>query len=101
MIDNVNTAAIISAGMFHLKDKLGVLDTETFIAAIRNEHFDYTKWRRDNLCAGMSLREINDAAAEFGAAHPRPPLRHEGLTRPPYAAQKGPLSAVPPTKKSP
>ena len=99
MIDNVNTAAIISAGMFHLKEKLGVLDTETFIAAIRNEHFDYTKWRRDNLCAGMSLREINDTAAEFSAAYPRPPLRHEGLL--PYAAQGGQLSVAPPTKKSP
>jgi len=77
MIDNANAAAIISAGMFHLKEKLGVLDTETFIAALRNEHFDYTEWRRENMCAGMSLREINDAAAEFAVAHPRPPIRGE------------------------
>jgi hypothetical protein len=74
---DVTTAAIIDAGMFWLREKLGVLETESFIAAIRNEHFDYTEWRRDNLFSGMTLEEINEAAARFSSGNPRPRLRGE------------------------
>jgi hypothetical protein len=74
---DVNTAAIIDAGMYWPREKLGVLEAESFIAAIRNEYFDYTEWRRDNLFRGMTLEEINEAAAKFSSENPRPRLRGE------------------------
>jgi hypothetical protein len=77
MPSNENTSAIVSAGMFLLKEKLGVLDAETFIAAIRNDHFDYTEWRKENLFAGMTAEEIHNAAVEYAKTHQRPPLRDE------------------------
>ena len=30
-----------------------------------NRLFDYTKWRRDNLCVGMSIDEIDDEAMKL------------------------------------
>jgi len=60
-----STAAIMNTGMSHLLEKLGVLDTEIFISTLLRESFDYTKWRRDNLYAEMSLRELNQKAAQF------------------------------------
>jgi hypothetical protein len=63
MID-VATSAIMSAGMKCLKEKLGVVEAEIFITAIKEESFDYTEWRRDNLWPGMSLEEILEKAAE-------------------------------------
>jgi hypothetical protein len=74
---DVTTAAIIDAGMYWLREKLGVLEAESFIAAVKNEHFDYTEWRRDNLFKGMTLEEINEAAAKFSGENPRPRLRGE------------------------
>ena len=32
---------------------------------IGNEQFDYTKWRRDNLCVGMTAEEISKEAMEL------------------------------------
>jgi hypothetical protein len=50
--------------MYWLKEKLGVLEAETFIAVVRENHFDYTEWRRDNLWKGMSLNEVFELAAK-------------------------------------
>ena len=77
MTNSGNTSAIISAGMFYLKEKLGVIDTEVFIRAIRNDKFDYTEWRKDNLFKGMSAIEINEAAVAFCNKNQRPPLKGE------------------------
>ena len=60
-----NTAAIMSKGMNHLLEKLGVLETEIFISTLLREPFDYTKWRRENLYAEMSLHELNQKAAQY------------------------------------
>jgi len=60
-----STVTIMNKGMSHLLEKLGVLDTEIFISTLLRESFDYTKWRRDNLYTEMSLRELNQKAAQF------------------------------------
>jgi hypothetical protein len=46
-------------------NKLGILDTERFVALLLREPFDYTEWHREHLFAGMSLDEIIDAADKY------------------------------------
>jgi len=40
--------------------------TEQFIHILLSQSFDYTEWRKKNLCVGMSVEEISDAAVEYG-----------------------------------
>ena len=70
MIDNMQTSAIMTAGMKILRDTLGIIEAEIFVATIKQEHFDYTEWRRDNLFEGMTLEELVNNAAEFERQHP-------------------------------
>ena len=64
MIQNATTDAIMVAGMNCLREKLGVVEAEVFLAMIRENTFDYTEWRRDNLWQDMTLDEIFQLAAE-------------------------------------
>jgi hypothetical protein len=63
MTSDVQTAAIMSAGMKLLRDNLGALETEIFIMKIGSNDFDYTKWRKD-LWEGLTPRELFDRAAK-------------------------------------
>jgi len=63
MMINATTDAIMSTGMKCLIDKLGTVDAEVFVSVIRNNSFDYTEWRRDNLWPDMSIDEILKLAA--------------------------------------
>jgi hypothetical protein len=65
-----NTALIVNKGMNCLLEKLGAVETEIFISYLLRESFDYTVWRRDNLYDDMSLRELNQKAAEFAKDRP-------------------------------
>ena len=65
MVSNVATSAIMSAGMKCLKEKIGVVEAEIFISVIKENDFDYTEWRKDNLFVGMSLEEICKKAAKY------------------------------------
>jgi hypothetical protein len=47
---------------------LGEVDAERFISMISRDKFDYTEWRRNRLCKGMTLDEIYDDAAAYGKA---------------------------------
>jgi len=38
---------ICAEGLSALNDKLGLVDTERFIALLNRESFDYTEWRKD------------------------------------------------------
>ena len=60
---------LITKGMRVLSDQLGVIEAETFISVIKNDHFDYTKWREDKF-DDMSLDELNSTAAEYSRNHP-------------------------------
>ena len=64
MINNIAADAIMSAGMKCLMEKLGTVEAEMFISIVRENTFDYTEWRRDNLWQGMSAEEIFELAAE-------------------------------------
>ena len=59
-----NTPAIMSAGIRCLREKLGAIDTEIFIANIKQEQFDYTKWRQTQPWYNMPLEEFCNASAE-------------------------------------
>jgi hypothetical protein len=58
MIQNAAKDAIMIAGMNCLVEKLGVVEAEVFLTMIRENTFDYTEWRRDNLWQDMSIDEI-------------------------------------------
>ena len=70
MTENIQTSAIMTAGMRILRETLGIIETEIFIANIKQNHFDYTEWRRDNLFENMTLEELVNKAAEFERQHP-------------------------------
>ncbi len=65
-----DTATIMNKGMNYLLEKLGALETEIFISRLLREPIDYTKWRKDNLYADMSLHELNQKAAQYAKDHP-------------------------------
>ena len=50
-----------------LKEKLGVVEMEKFIALINRENFNYTKWRK-NLFEDMSIDELADKAQKFSTS---------------------------------
>lgn len=54
-----------SEAMDILVRNLGVVQTEKFITLILREPFDYTKWRRDNLCDEITIEELNSQATEY------------------------------------
>lgn len=60
---------IMDRGISCLLEKLGVVETERFIAVINRERFDYTKWQRKKF-DGMSSEEFNDAAVAYSKKIP-------------------------------
>ena len=69
MTENMQTSAILSAGMKLLRENLGLIETEIFIVGIKNKGFDYTEWR-ENLWEDMTAEELFAKAAEFERQHP-------------------------------
>jgi len=69
MTNNVATSAIMSAGMRCLKEKIGLVEAEIFISVIKENNFDYTEWRKDNLFVDMSLNDILNEAAKYEKNH--------------------------------
>jgi len=63
MIDEVQTSAIMSAGMKVLRETLGIIEAEIFIANIKSTELDYTKWR-ENLWEDLTLHELLERAAK-------------------------------------
>ena len=66
-----------STAMNILRENLGIVETERFIALILKEPFDYTQWRMENLRDDMSVDELsaiamehwnNNALSEFGVS---------------------------------
>jgi homoserine kinase len=51
---------------------LGEVDAERFISMINRDRFDYTEWRRDNLCKGMTFDEVYEEAAAYERDNVRP-----------------------------
>ena len=70
MIESVQTSAIVTAGMKILRETLGLIETEIFIAYLKQDNFDYTEWRQSNLFENMTLEELISAAAEYEQKNP-------------------------------
>jgi hypothetical protein len=59
----MKTDAVIRAeAMDALIAALGEVDAERFISMVSRDKFDYTEWRRNHLCKGMTIDEIYDEA---------------------------------------
>ena len=69
MIDNIQNSAIMTAGMKLLRENLGLIECEIFLANIKQDRFDYTEWR-ENLYEDMSLDELVNNATVYMKQHP-------------------------------
>lgn len=58
--------ALRVAAMKLLIEKLGAVNAERFINAIKSDRFDYTEWQRD-LWKGKTIEELHRDAAVFYA----------------------------------
>jgi hypothetical protein len=55
---------LMKTGMKVLIEQLGNIDAERFVSILLREPFDYTEWRKSNLCVGMTIEEISKEAME-------------------------------------
>ena len=69
MIGNIQTSAIMTAGMKLLRENLGLIECEIFLANIKQDRFDYTEWR-ENLYENISLDELLGDASAYMKDHP-------------------------------
>ena len=53
---------LMKTGMKVLIEQLGNIEAERFVSILLREPFDYTEWRKDNLCVGMTVEEISKEA---------------------------------------
>ena len=60
---------LIAKGMDILVRELGIIEAEAFVSYIKNDRFDYTKWRQDKF-DDMTLHDIGQDASEFIHKHP-------------------------------
>jgi len=56
---------LMRTGMKVLIEQLGNINAERFVSILLREPFDYTEWRKNNLCAGMTVNEISKEAMEI------------------------------------
>ncbi|MDR2446870.1 MAG: hypothetical protein LBD58_06215 [Treponema sp.] len=45
-----------------LIEQLGNIEAERFVSILLREPFDYTEWRKNNLCVGMTIEGISKEA---------------------------------------
>lgn len=60
---------LMTRGMNCLVKEMGIIEAETFVAAIQRERFDYTKWRQEHFAQDMTSEEFNNAATEYAKAN--------------------------------
>jgi len=58
-------AVLMKTGMKVLIEQLGNINAERFVSILLREPFDYTEWRKNNLCVGMTVEEISKEAMEI------------------------------------
>ena len=63
MTRDLQTTAIMSAGMKLLRETLGIVEAEIFITNIKTPGFDYTEWR-ENLWEDITLQELLGRAVQ-------------------------------------
>jgi hypothetical protein len=52
----MNEVVLLRKGMEALTSTLGDVETERFIAILLRDLFDYTEWRKNNLCITHRIR---------------------------------------------
>jgi hypothetical protein len=62
MEDKMTETVLMKTGMKVLIEQLGNIEAERFVSVLLREPFDYTEWRKDNLCIGMTVEEISTEA---------------------------------------
>jgi hypothetical protein len=58
----MNDTVLLKAGMKILIEQLGNIEAEKFVSILLREPFDYTEWRKNNVCVGMTVEEISKEA---------------------------------------
>ena len=66
----INNAVLLDKGIKCLTKNLGILEAEQFIYVLKSQPFDYSEWRKTNLCVGMTLDEISNAADVYCKENP-------------------------------
>jgi hypothetical protein len=61
-------SVLLRTGMETLVNRLGGVEAERFVSLLLREPFDYTEWRRNNLCVGMSVEEVSREAMRVHTA---------------------------------
>ena len=65
---------LMKAGMKILIEQLGNIEAERFVSLLLREPFDYTEWRKNNVCVGMTVEAISkEAMALYNQAHSQSP----------------------------
>ncbi|MDR0987700.1 MAG: hypothetical protein LBL98_08430 [Ruminococcus sp.] len=72
---DADAPAIFESGLTHLREIYDDKKIQELINIIRNDRFDYTEWRRDNLFPGMSIDDILDHAEAYERLHGKPKIR--------------------------
>ena len=65
----MSTAEIMDTGINYLIEKMGIIETERFIATLIREKSDYTKWRQQYF-SNISSDEFHSAAVAYGRENP-------------------------------
>ena len=66
---NESKIEIMHRGMTCLREVLGLVDAEKFIAFVNSEQLDYTKWQREYFDQ-MTPEQIEKEALDYIAANP-------------------------------
>ncbi len=64
-----STLEILDMGLECLVEKLGIVNAEHFIAAVKRENFHYTAWQREYFDQ-MAPGQVRKEAREYAESHP-------------------------------
>jgi hypothetical protein len=65
MEEKMTETVLMKTGMRVLIEQLGNINAERFVSILLREPFDYTEWRKDNICVGMTIEEISIEAMKL------------------------------------
>ena len=61
----MTTMELLTRGMDCLVKNMGIVEAESFIAAIQRERFDYTKWHQEYFAQDESVESFLQKASAF------------------------------------
>ena len=59
------TVELMTRGMDCLVKNMGIVEAESFIAAIQRERFDYTKWRQEYFAQDETIDSFLTKAVDY------------------------------------